>query len=102
LASGNQLVNFPAVWGGGYNWDMDDDSRKLSALVWHTFGPVKMTLYALSSAPIAWLDMNEFLPESVSLHLDLIYFPLELLTDSDAPLFLMAFDFWLDLWDTGE
>jgi hypothetical protein len=95
-------VNFPAVGDGGYNRGMDDDSRKLSALVWNAFGPVKMTLYALSCGPMAWLDANEYLPESISLYLDLIYYPLELLSDYESPLFLMAFDLWIELWDIGE
>jgi hypothetical protein len=95
-------VNFPAVGDGGYNRGMDDDYRKLSALVWNAFGPVKMTLYALSSGPMAWLDANEYLPESISLYLDLIYYPLELLSDAESPLFLMAFDLWIELWDIGE
>lgn len=95
-------VKFPVAGDGRYNLGMDDDSRKLSAIVWHALGPVKMTLYALSSGPIAWLDANEYLPDSVALFLEVIYFPLELLDDAESPLFLMAFDWWLDLWDSGE
>jgi hypothetical protein len=95
-------VNFPVARDGGYNRGMDDDSRKLSAAVWHAFGPLKMTLLAVSYAPMVWLDANELLPESIALYLDLVYYPLELLSDYESPLFLMAFDLWIDLWGSGE